>query len=161
MSNGREVEKLFLHQDNIHLTIRLVAEGGFDTSEPELTSRIAKIRSTCPILLDGFLPTAKQASDSEEAEMAIQADPNHSKPMVAKCISRSFAKDVLDLPTSTADLKNVSHPICLAVRQAYTRDYHRANIVNLSTAGFQWCEQFSFTDEWVISNNCSTLKKIY
>jgi hypothetical protein len=147
--NGRAVEKLLLHLENIDQTIRLAVAGAFSTPENhQITARLQELEQTCPVLISAFLPRSGQISsdDGEDPTMMILPDPYYKQVCVSKCISRAMVRGVLGLPIFSTDVCAADNLIGSALRKAYARDFQKPNLVELGSCAIQWCEKVSFFD---------------
>jgi hypothetical protein len=158
-SNGRDVERTLINFENIHLTIRLCLLGAFGDDDRRIGERLQSINTRCPNLL--HIQTLTSYED--EVNEAILGSRDYLTPRATRRVATTIAQKDLKLPVSPKGLQDIKNPFCIGLRQAYARDYQKANVIGLGVRSLQWFLRFSYMHKSVnlvsqtIYHNCSNV----
>ncbi|OAF61571.1 hypothetical protein VC83_02236 [Pseudogymnoascus destructans] len=68
--NGRSVERSLMMRESINTTIRLLLQGAFKYSEPEISSQLKSLYEKCPSLMGQIMPSPEQPDNVKEITQA-------------------------------------------------------------------------------------------
>jgi hypothetical protein len=151
--NGHHVDYDLMRKLDVALTLRLVLNGSFETTDPELTTTIKRLEERCPKLFKRLLTMGDREydEDNEEEEEedkrdnAIVADALHARPVVAQSFKVDYMRKDLGIVTNFRRI-DLGHPFSQALITAYDTEYGIKWIYSLEGKTLQWCKRISYDD---------------
>ena len=148
-TNKVHPERDLLQRLNLQITVRLIIDGAFEQSHPEVTRQFRNLRDTCPGIFDRLLPPSERlqpptAGDlNDDGYLDILADEQHTKPTVISRLANAYCRDKLQLAVRPAQIKPAFAAMLTA---AYARDYGRENVMAFGILPIKYWKKLAFDD---------------
>jgi len=156
-TNHRNVEKMLLSHESLQQSLRLILMDAYDSEEPKITSLVKSLYRKCPTLFNTLLPRSEQKSlrsqveeDEEEDSMSLESDDHHRHVTATGCLSATYCKNVLQVPTCSSDSALMTSSFESQLREALARDYRIPAVMHFGNNRFQWCKKVSFTTRYIL-----------
>ena len=153
-TNHINPERDLLQQLNFEITLRLIIDGAFDHSYPEVARVFQDLRTNCPGLFDTVLPRSErfqppsaQLGDNDADEdglHTIESDDAHGKPVVYSRLQSRHYSVILGLPVKPAEL--VGTMLRTLLTTAYQLDYNRPNVTTFGQRQIKYWKKLAYDD---------------
>ena len=128
-TNHSNVERTLLMKENQQITLRLLLNNEFRSTDPELTDLVLGLYQDCPLVFENLLPRSEIKSLNEEySDDAVDLvdDVDHVQPravgrLTSKCIRSKLGFPVLVKEFDTAFSMNFT--------EVYSRDYSSPDVL--------------------------------
>ena len=143
-TNHQDVEKVLLQQENLQLTLHLLADGGFKLSDPGITEVIQELCTSCPTMFKCLLHSVEDATlDETNLGTDIIKSHTHQSPLTFSWLVQAYVQDTLNLPVHLAKMDVWDH-FATMLCKVYNEEYNMPNVSGLGNIIMAYYEKISF-----------------